>query len=144
MAGPSQTYDPGQIAITAFGIPVTGTADGTFVNVERNADAFAVIAGADGETTRTRSRDKTGLITVTLRAESPTNDLLTQAYLADQAGLPTGRGPVQIADLNGTTLAYAADAWIKKLPAIGYAKENGTREWVFETGSLEMRPGGNF
>jgi len=139
----SQTYDPGAVVFAFRGIPLTGYAPGTFINVQRAVDGVALVVGADGESTRVKSRNRSGTITLTLRAESPSNDVLTAAYRADELGLPTGRGPVTLTDLSGTSQASARDAWIQKLPAMGFSDGSSTREWIFATGDLDMQPGGN-
>lgn len=143
MAGITQTYDPKAIVFTFLGVPLSGFADGSFVKVERNDDSFKLIVGADGESTRTRTRNRSGRVTLTLRAESPSNDFLGAAHRADELGALGGRGPASVKDLSGTSLHAALDAWIVKPPSSEYAKESGSREWIFETGELDTRPGGN-
>lgn len=136
-----KNYDPGRIAGSWKGIPFLGFMDGTFVNAERNEDAFSMSVGAQGDVTRVRSRNRTGLVTITLQAASPTNDLLTaQAQLDELSGV--SYGPLQIEDLNGNTLLLASVAWIKKAPAVEFGTEAGSREWVFECADLEMSVGG--
>lgn len=141
MAG--QTYDPKSVIFTFRGVPLTGYAPGTFVTVSRASDGVSLVVGSDGETTRVRSRNRSGTITLTLRAESPSNDVLTAAYLADEKGLATGRGPAGLTDLSGSSVVVSQDAWIQKLPDMGFGDSSGTREWIFATGDLDMRPGGN-
>lgn len=142
MAG--ETYDPGLVVFTFRGEQITGYAPGTFINAERASDGVTLVVGSDGEHTRTRSRNRSGSVTLTLRAESPSNDVLTSAYLADEMRLPAGRGPLTITDLGGTSRAAGMDAWIRKLPAAGFAAESGNREWIFDVGDLDIRVGGNF
>lgn len=139
----SQTYDPGAVVIAVRGIPLTGYAPGTFINIQRAVDGLATVIGADGEGTFVRSRNRSGTITLTLRAESPSNDVLAAMYRADEVGLPTGRGPLTVTDLSGTSQASTRDARIQKLPAMGFSDGSSTREWIFITTDIDMRPGGN-
>lgn len=139
----SDNYDPKAIVFTFLGQSLSGYADGTFVKVERNEDAMKLVVGADGESTRTRSRNKSGKITLTLRQESVSNDVLSAARQLDERGLPGGRGPCSVKDLRGTTLAHADDAWIVKSPPIERGKDAGSSEWVFETGSVDLFAGSN-
>lgn len=136
-----KNYDPGRVVGNWKGIPFLGFMDGTFLTAERNEDAFSMSVGAQGDVTRVRSRNRTGTVTLTLQASSPTNDLLTaQAVLDELSGL--SYGPLQIEDLNGNTLILAAVAWIKKAPSAEFATDASGREWVFECADLDMGIGG--
>lgn len=136
-----QTYDPLYVLFSFYGIPITGYADGSFVKVERDNESFTKMVGAGGEVARARSRSTGGKITFTLMATSPCNDLLTAVWQADElAG--TGVGPCFGKDLNGTTVIMAPYAWVSKPPAVEFAKEIGTREWVLDCASVGMYVGG--
>ena len=69
MARP-HTYDPLQIKCAFKGVELHGFKKGTFVKVSRSQDTWTMQKGADGETTRTRSRDASGTIEFTLVAGS--------------------------------------------------------------------------
>lgn len=142
MPGIVKTYDPGQVLINFRGQPILGFADGSFVRVERNEDAFLTKAGADGEIVRARNRNRSGRVTITLMQSSPSNDVLSQAAIADEKLAGTGMGPLQVKDNLGTTQVNAPNAWVVKQPAIEFAKEVGTREWVLECDQLVIHTGG--
>jgi len=135
-------YDPKKIVITFGGILIQGFAEGTFVNAERNEDAFEISVGAGGDVTRVRNQNKSGLVTLTLQAESPTNDLLSARHSVDEQ-FGTGAGALFIKDLNGTTLISAESAWIRKYPANEYGDAGSSREWMIECDSLEILAGGS-
>ena len=136
-----KNYDPDRVVLALFGIPITGYADGTFINVERDTETFTKSIGAQGDVVRVRSRDKSGTITVTLMSSSPANDLLSARMILDEeTGL--GYGPALVKELNGTTLVKAGNAWIEKPPSVEYGKEDGTREWKIVCANLEMFVGG--
>ena len=135
-------YDPKKIVITFGAVLVGGFAEGTFVNAERNEDAYETSVGAAGDVTRVRNRNRTGLVTLTLQSESPTNDLLSALHAADEAS-GTGVGALFIKDLNGTTFIAAESAWIRKYPGNEYADAGGNREWVIECAELEIFAGGS-
>lgn len=137
-----KTYDPKQVAVIVGSQPLTGFGDGDFVSVERNEDAWTLMVGADGESTRSKNNNRSGKITITLQQSSRSNDYLSQLALADEL---SGRATtnVMIKDNFGTTLYNAATAWIVKQPAITFAKEAGSREWVLETDELIGVLGGN-
>jgi len=136
-----KNYDPALIVVTFAGIQIGGYAAGTFVKSERSEDAFSKKSGSKGDITRVRSRDRSGSITVTLMAESPTNDQLSARAVIDEvSGL--GSGAAFIKNLNGTTLVTAPHAWIRKLPVVEYGNEAGDREWVIDVDELVEHVGG--
>lgn len=137
-----KTYDPKKVVCIVGGAIITGYADGTFINCERNVDTFSRAVGADGETTRIRSNDKSGKITITLQAASDSNAIMSGFALADEL---SNRGvvPVLIQDTLGTTLVTATRAWVTKVANIEQAKEMSTRAWVMETDEIVMFAGGN-
>lgn len=131
------TYDPKQLIIVFGGVPITGYADGTFVTVTPNAERFTKVVGADGEVTRTKSNDFTHEVTITLKQSSLSNDYLSTIMNADRLS-NLGKLPLQIKDINGTTLWNWSQAWIRQPPDSEFAKELGERAWIFDTGSADL------
>lgn len=136
-----RNYDPERIVVTFRGVLVAGFASGSFVTIERTEDAFALTVGAQGDVTRVRSRNRSGSVTLALQAAAPANDSLSAIAAQDEA-FGTGYGPLMIKDLNGTTLAQAAVAWVRKLPAVEFAAEASDRSWVLDCAELELAVGG--
>lgn len=129
-------YDPKQVVISWNGIVIDGFADGTYISVERNEDMFALTVGADGETTRTKTNNRSGRITVTLMQTSSANALLAAAHnLDDQTGV--NNGPFLMEDLLSGTIIFGANTWITKMPVVEKGKEASNREWVFESADLQ-------
>jgi hypothetical protein len=137
-----RTYDPLKIVCVFAGILIKGYADGTFLQAERDEDAFSLVIGAGGEGTRVRNRNRAGKVTFTLKASDPTNDALTAVQKADEL-LGTGVAPLLVKDLGGTTLISSANSFIAKPPAVEFGKELGTREWVIVCEALDIQAGGN-
>lgn len=137
-----RTYDPAQIVIQWGPIIASGYQDGSFAKASRDADTFAKYVGTDGEVSRARSRNRAGSVEITLAQTSLTNDLLSQEQEVDEL---TGLGvyPLTVKDLNGTTLVYAPEAWLKKPAEVEYGKEIGPRVWTFDTGSMDVFVGGS-
>lgn len=140
-----RSYDAKMVKISVGGIPVTGFADGAFVNVTYNEDAFALYIGSDGEGGRARSNNESARIAITLSQTSSSNDLLSGLRRAD-ISVPGRAGvvPLQITDLLGRSLYEAEDAWVVKSPDAEFAREIGQREWMLETDKLVDIVGGNF
>jgi len=129
------TYDPAKVIITFGGMPITGFAEGTFVDVAPASKAFTRKTGADGEVVRSKSNNNCHDVTITLQASSLSNSYLTTMNLADRA---TGRGllPLSITDLNGTALKFWPQAWVEVPDSWGYGAEATDRAWVFHTGQI--------
>lgn len=138
---PTRTYDSCEVIVSVGGQPLTGFAQSSKVTVERDEDAFTKYIGVDGEVSRSKNCNKAGTVTITLAQTSPSNDLLSELALNDEAA-NSGVVPILIRDLNGTTLATAPDAWVRKLPSAEFGKEIGEREWVFDCGRLNLFVGG--
>ncbi len=139
-----RTYDPKLVLITLGAIPISGTADGTFLNIEQAEDAFSMQVGSDGEATRTRSNNNSATITVTLMQSSASNDLLSTLHNLDLA-LPNGAGcaPLLVKDLSGRALFVAEKCWIVRAPSAEFGREAAAREWQLMTDDLKRFDGGN-
>lgn len=135
-------YDPKKITITLGGVVVTGYADGTFVGFERTSDAYTMTTGADNLTTRVKSNDKSGTITITLQQSSVTNNILSSFAALDESA-NVGVFSFLMKDILGTTLVTAKAAWVKKLPAIEFGNELTNREWVLDCSDSKVTAGGN-
>ena len=135
------TYDAAQVNVIVEGIPLSGMADGTFVTVDMDSDAFTKYKGTDGHASRSKSNDFCGTITVTLAQSSPSNDILSALAQRDRLS-NTGVVPVLVQDLSGTSVYASAFAWVRKKAKGEFGKEIGPREWVFDAVDLDMHNGG--
>lgn len=143
MADPlTRTYDPKQVILTFGGVIFTGYAEGTFVSIAGNGDKFEKSRGADGGVDRVNKNANDYSVTVTLKQTSPTNDALSIIMNADIVS-NTGKFPLTIKDLGGTTLFTTAQAWIAKDPDDEYSDSMSTREWRIDTGIAAKITGGN-
>jgi hypothetical protein len=138
----TRTYDPGEHLLSFLGIALTAFGPDTFIDAARAEDGFKLTVGAGGEVARSRSRNRTGRVTITLLASSPENDLLMQAVIADEA-TGEGIGPLFLKDRLGTTVLHAENAWVAKVPDTKRAKEVGVYEWALDCADLEIFAGGN-
>jgi hypothetical protein len=136
-------YDP-KLVTVIFGGPLTGFADGTFVNVSYNDDLFTLVIGADGEACRAKTNNLSARVAVTLLQSSASNVFLSAALNTD-LNSPLGDGilPFFLKDLSGTTLMSAENAWIVKPADVENAREPGSREWTIETDNMQFLVGGN-
>jgi hypothetical protein len=139
---PIDSYVPEKVAVILGGNIITGYADGTFVKVERNAETWTTVTGADGEVTRVKSADKSGKIVVTIKQSSDSNDILSDLFLADESSLQ-GYLPVLVKDANGRSLHAAQNAWIGKPADAEYGKDLTNREWTLHCDQIITFVGGN-
>lgn len=137
------TYDPLKVLLTIGVNRITGFASGTFIEVERNADAVNLLVGTQGEYAWAIGRDRSGIITLTLMHTAFSNDFLEVMARADELGGLGGRSAL-IEDLNGRTLIRAPEVHVLKRPTISYGAEVMTREWQVVAGAIDVRVGGNF
>jgi hypothetical protein len=132
-----KNYDPNDITIVFKGVIITGYAEGTFCNVERNGDSYELSMGAGGSATRVRKNDRSGMITITLQAESPSNNVLSAAMLLDEQN-GSGSGNIEVVNQNGGEAYASGDAWVKKPANAEFSDSASTREWVIECANLTM------
>jgi hypothetical protein len=136
------TYDPKQVTVIVGGKIMSGFADGTFVKISRNEQAFNLKVGVDGEGTRAKSNNKSGKVEITLMNSSSSNDDLSGFAAADELS-NTGVVPMLVKDASGSTICTAGTSWVQKYPDTEFTKEASTRTWVMETDLLQMFVGGN-
>lgn len=135
------TLDPKQVFIIIGGAHITGYADGSFIEVDRDEDSFTKKTGADGLTARAKSNNRGASFKITLMQTSPSNDVLTAFMLADEAESNAVQ-PVMVKDGFGTSL-FNGIGWVKKMPASAWAKEVGAREWIIDCAEMNAFVGGN-
>lgn len=136
------TYASNLVQLIFKGVPITGFMDDSFLDVERNADSFALLVGADGEVARAAQADKSGKITFRLLQTSASNDFLSAALVVDEA-TNANQGPVMVKDGSGRSVGASSEAWIVKPAKKVYAKGIEGREWVIECGKLIVNVAGN-
>lgn len=137
-----RTYDPASVVVSVGGVPMSGYADGTFVSVDRDDDAFTKVTGADGNTTRIKTNNRAGFLTLTLLQSSPSNDVLSGIAQLDEAA-NAGVVPVLIKDLSGTSIYFSATGWVRKYPTSDFGKEINNREWIIDLADLDVFVGSN-
>lgn len=134
----TQTYSPEDVEITINGNIIGGYADGTFVTIEREADAYTKIVGADGEVTRTRNANKSGSLTLTLKQTSDSHAVLMALQNADETD-DSSIFPVYVRDNLGYEY-FAEEGWIRKTPNAEYGAELSNREWLIDLAKIAYIP----
>lgn len=137
-----RTVDPKSVIVSIDGIPMSGYADGTFLEITADTQQFTKIVGADGTTTRVKSNNYGGVLTLTLSQSSPSNDVLSALLNADRVG-NVGIFPILIKDLSGTTLIFSATGWIQQFPDSAWGTDINNRAWTIDLADIDILIGGN-
>lgn len=140
-SGVVKTYDPKKISVTWGTIIFTDFAEGSVIEIT-SEDTFESVEGADGSENRVNKNKNGADVNITLSQASITNDALTAAFLDDKAN-NNGKKPLTIKDLNGTSLFFSSQAYIKKLPDETYSDSLETRQWSFRAPQVIRNVGGN-
>jgi hypothetical protein len=135
-----RNYSPDDVKCAFFGITITGFAEGTFIEIEREVDTFTKKVGALGDVARSRSLNKSGKITITVMDAHPINDLLA-TVISDDEFDGSQAGPFTMKDLFGNTEVRATNAWCMKVPKVTRAQASGNVVYVFEAASLFIKHG---
>lgn len=139
---PVRTYDPLKVTVIIGGVPMSGFSDDTFVKVSRNEDLFSLHVGTDGETSRAKSNNRSGELSLSLAQTSTSNDVLSAFAIADEQS-NSGVVPVLIKDNSGKSVYFSAAGWIKKMPDSEFGKDVKDREWVLDLAAVDVFIGGN-
>lgn len=135
-----RTYDPKAVTVVVGGKLIDGFGADTFVTVTRDDDDWQKMIGVDGTGARAKTNNTAGSISITLLHTSPANSLLMALVTADQQSA-TGAVPVLIRDTNGSTLCFAASAWVKKMPDVSFQKNVNERTWTLDSCNVEISVG---
>ena len=103
------------------------------ITVEPVEDKNVMTVGADGAGMHSLIANDSSTVTVRLLKTSPVNAQLQQMYNQQTLSAAThGKNTLTIRDVaRGDVLVFSGVAF-KRRPALNYAKEGGTVEWVFD------------
>lgn len=148
MAGALRQYDPLQV-VGSWNTD-TGSVDfldgrigdGIFVSVTVANQRWTMETDAHGNATRVKNNNRSGVISIALAADSPTNLALSARVAADDVA-ENVVGAIVLQDLNGTTLVEAEGCFLDGLPAtIDYGPARGQRAWTFQCAAIRAVLGG--
>lgn len=141
----SNLYDPKLYSLVLAGIPIPakGYADGEFIKIDRDAQAYTDVVGTDGAVTRARQWDQRATCTFTTMQEAAVNAILSTLLLADQnSDNGAGIGPFLLKNRAGLTVHAGAECWIAKMPDVSLDKGATGRAWMIRIPSLKSFEGG--
>ena len=137
-----RTYDPKEVIITIGGVPMSGFSDGTFLEVSRSEPTWTMVTGADGYVTRGKTNNFSGLVTLTLKQSSPSNDVLSGFIQLDEL-TNSGIVPILIKDLSGNSTYFSAQGWVMQYANSTFGKDINDREWTIQLATLDLFVGSN-
>lgn len=106
------------------GLVVTGLAEDTFVETERNTQKREFKVGAKGTAVIVESADDTGTATITLDQTSPTNNEFRRLYNSGEAF------DLNVADNNPNSAdSGGSECYIANTPGKSNGSSSGDNEW---------------
>lgn len=135
-------YMPDEVNCLAFGIPINGFADGTFITISKDKVPYSTTETADGSISRLYTNSQTYTISLTLHRGSTSNDVLTKLWLLDEA-TQRAKFPLFIKDLSGTDLFFSTNTWIEGIPNMVQSTTFDSRTWILRSSQAVINIGSN-
>lgn len=107
------------------------------ITVEMTEDKNTMTIGADGSGMHSLHAGKSATVTVRLLKTSPVNAQLGSMYSLQTASAAAhGKNVILIQDVSRGDVITCSEVAFAKAPAVNYAKDGGTNEWVFHAVSV--------
>lgn len=135
-------YCPEDVNCLAFGIPLNGFADGTFISISKDKVSYGSTETVDGQVARLYTNSQTYTISLTFHRGSTSNDILTKLWQLDELS-QVGKFPLFIKDLSGTDLFFSTNTWIEGVPNMVQSTNFDTRTWVLKSSQAVINIGSN-
>ena len=100
-----KTYNAADVIVIVGTSQMQGLAEGTFVEVSREVEAFTKQTGSDGEVTRSKTNNKSGTVTLTLQQGSASNDFHSALAKLDEESA-AGVVPMSILEAETITVPH--------------------------------------
>lgn len=112
------------------------------ITLAPTTDIGTMTIGADGEGVHSLHADKSGVITVRLLKNSPTNQLLSVMAAFQRTGAAVyGQNTLEVREKNRGDVWVCTQVAFKKIPDVNYAKEADVIAWEFNAIKMEMSLG---
>lgn len=137
------TYSPSDVQILIAGVhSVTGIPEGTFVEVSKDVQPMTTQRSTDGLVVRKHTTDNSFTIRLTVYRASPTNDLLTKIWQADEI-TQMAKFPLLIKDTSGSGFFFSTTTWVEQLPDMSYSSNMENYTWVLRSSQGIINIGSN-
>lgn len=131
-----RTYAPQEVRVAWGGFPITGFADGEFINITLNADVTDEVIGAQGTVALTKIANWTGTVTLTLLQNAEANLYLSGIYAAQQRAADVVRENMTITDPSGSTLYECRLTHMKRAADVVLSDGQNSKTWTFFVSNL--------
>ena len=119
-------YDPKKVTVIYDGMVITGFADDSMIEAEKNEDNITPHVGVLGEVSIAINADNTGTVTLSLASTSPFIKILAEKARANTVA------PLSIVDMNENGVNVGGtEAVIIKAPNVTIGKEVESQEVQF-------------
>lgn len=135
-------YSPDEVNCLAFGIPLSGFGNGTFITITKDKVPYTTTETPDGTITRLYTNSQTYTIALTFHRGSTSNDVLTKLWQLDEI-TQRAKFPLLIKDLSGTDLFFSTNTWIEGIPSIVESTTFDSRTWVLRSSQAVINIGSN-
>ena len=135
-------YMPDEVNCLAFGIPINGFADGTFITISKDKVPYSTTETADGQVARLYTNSQTYTISLTLHCGSPSNDIMTKFWQLDEI-TQRFKFPLLFKDLSGSDLFFSTNTWVEGVPNIIKSTSMDTRTWILRSSQAVINIGSN-
>lgn len=123
---------------------VSGTADGSFLQISREVPASGLYVGSDLTAARVIRGNRASSISITLHQSSETNDVFARLLEYDQeVRSNAGLFSITIKDMSGRSEWHSPQAFIAQEPDRSFGVDIENREWMIQCVSLKGLIGGN-
>ncbi len=119
-----------------------GLVKGPNIDTTRDEPTWTREMDANGNAVRVRNFNEGGTAAFTYMADSPTNGILSAVHAADKLTEGSGVGVITIKDLNGSTLAVFAGAFLEDKPPPTFGTAQSQRVWTFQVTQVKDFVGG--
>ena len=127
----TKSYNIGRVQCIIGGFRMQGLGDDGGFSFEPSEDQIIGSVGADGEATISRSNNKSGTLTVTLKETSDSNQILEDFLNAQDVGTGLAYNvPVQLYDPSTGEGVTSRESAIMGYPTRSKNKEASEREWT--------------
>lgn len=128
-------YSMLNVTATLDGRRVIGLMDGdNAIQVSPGADVGTMLIGADGTPLFSQSADKSAMITLRLKPNSPTHRQLTEKWKAQRGGVLRGF-PFDVIDAGNNEGGNGTDCFVVTAPDDTKGTNATVREWVIVSGN---------
>lgn len=134
-------YTSRNVKVAFFENNLEALAPDEFISFNRNSNITEMEVGADGRVSKSFLPDRTGVCTISLQQQSPSNLYLSGLLnLQDETGVLVEGSIAVTDDDSGSVIAVMSGCHIMTSPEIGLGSSASgvTRDWVFHCDNLRF------